>query len=569
MFLLTKFNRIMNPINRRQFVSRISLSAAAVVAYSKFGYPTEYFSNPNSIEEYIGVNITHGKIRGIRQEGVNIFKGIPYAGRISGDRRFRRPAPLEPWAGVRDVLQLGAPSIQSPRRGEPDPAEDCLFLNVWTPANDNKKRPVMFYNHGGGFVVGSGGSAGQDGANLARNFDVVVVETNHRLGLLGFLYLDEMAGSDYEGSGNMGMLDIAAGLKWVNKNIAEFGGDPNNVMIFGESGGGAKTSCLYAMPEAAPYFNKASIESGPGVRMTEKEIAAETTLMLLKELKIEPNDWRKLLDVPAADLLSIQGTLPFVPPFIEKNRNLGMMRRNYGGFGPVVDVKVLPNHPFDPVAPDISKNKPLLVGWNEDEYTFFAWERKDTESFSIDFDGLFKKLEPRFGADTQKIIDTYRKSRPNASAPDIFVAISSVTMMGLGSVDIAEKKSKQNGAPVYLYNFGYKSEKKIPGTDYAMGTPHAMDISFKFNNEIPPSDGSESKESFFGGNRPERFIASHKFAELWTTFARTGAPAAKDVPKWPAYNLNTRATMRIDEKCEVINDRYKIELAMWRSIGRL
>ena len=232
------------------------------------------------------LKLRHGKIRGVRTDGVNIFKGIPYAGRISGDRRFRRPAPLEPWAGVRDALQLGAPAIQSPRRNEPPPAEDCLFLNVWTPANDNKKRPVMFYNHGGGFVIGSGGSPGQDGSNLARNFDVVVVETNHRLGLLGFLYLDEIAGSDYAGSGNMGILDITEGLKWVNKNIAEFGGDPNNVMIFGESGGGAKTSCLYAMPEAAPYFNKASIESGPGVRMTARETAAETTAKVLKELNI-------------------------------------------------------------------------------------------------------------------------------------------------------------------------------------------------------------------------------------------------------------------------------------------
>ena len=559
----------MEPISRRQFVTRMSISTAAAFASAKFGYSAPGYLANFKVEEHIEVEITHGKIRGIRNDGVNIFKGIPYAGKVSGDRRFRRPGPLESWTGVREALQLGAPAIQSPRRNEPPPAEDCLFLNVWTPANDNKKRPVMFYNHGGGFVIGSGGSGGQDGSNLAHNFDVVVVETNHRLGLLGFLYLDEIAGSDYAGSGNMGMLDIVAGLEWVNKNIAVFGGDPNNVMIWGESGGGAKTSCLYAMPEAAPYFNKASIESGPGVRMTSKEIAAETTAMLLKELSIEKNDWRKLLDVPAADLLSIQGKLPFVPPFIEKNKNLGAMRRNYGGFGPVVDSVVLPHHPFDPAAPEISRNKPLLVGWNEDEYTFFAWERKDTESFKLDFDGLQKKLEPQYGDDTKKIIDTYRKARPNASAPDIYVAVSSITMMGLGSIDIAEKKVRQNGAPVYLYNFGYKSEKKIPGTDYAMGTPHAMDISFKFNNEIPPRDGSEPKESFFGGNRPERFKASHNFAELWTTFARTGKPAAKDVPEWPAYDFKDRPTMRIDAKCEVINNRFEEELDMWRSIGKL
>lgn len=152
---------------------------------------------------------------------------------------------------------------------------------------------------------------------------------------------------------------------------------------------------------------------------------------------------------------------------------------------------------------------------------------------------------------------------PNASAPSIYIAVSSITMMGLGSVDIAEKKVKQGGAPVYLYNFGYKSEKKIPGTDYA------MDISFKFNNEIPPRDGSEPKESFFGGNRPERFVASRHFAELWTIFARTGKPAAKEVPAWPSYNLKTRPTMRIDAQCEVINNRFSEELALWRSVGKL
>jgi para-nitrobenzyl esterase len=200
----------------------------------------------------VEVEISHGKIRGVREEGVNIFKGIPYAGSVSGDRRFRRPAELQPWAGVRDATHFGAPSIQPPRPNEPEPAEDCLFLNIWTPANDGGKRPVMFYNHGGGFVIGSGGKWSQDGANLARSFDVVVVQTNHRLGLLGYLYLDDLAGADYAGSGNQGLLDIVAGLKWVHANIAVFGGDPDNVMIFGESGGGAKTSCLYAMPEAAP-----------------------------------------------------------------------------------------------------------------------------------------------------------------------------------------------------------------------------------------------------------------------------------------------------------------------------
>ncbi len=365
------------------------------------------------------------------------------------------------------------------------------------------------------------------------------------------------------------MLDIIDGLEWVNRNIASFGGDPSNVMIFGESGGGAKTSCLYAMPSASPFFNKASIESGPGVRMTPRDIAAQTTAMVLKELQIDAKDWKKLLEVPVSDLLNLQIKLPTVAPRdLTINKKKGIMESSIGGFSPVVDGVTLPNHPFDPVAPYISKDKPLMLGWNEDEYAFFAMMSPDKSIFKINFDELPEKLRPQFGDDTNKIIDTYRKTRPNASAVDLFIAVRSIIMMGLGSVDIAEKKAIQKGAPCYLYNFGYKSEALIPGTDYPLGTPHAMDITFKFNNEVPQKDGTSGR-SYFGGSNPERFIASHHMAELWTTYARTGKPAAKDVPEWPAYNLQDRPTMRIDTKCEVIHDRYAEELKMWREIGRL
>jgi para-nitrobenzyl esterase len=340
-------------------------------------------------------------------------------------------------------------------------------------------------------------------------------------------------------------------------NIASFGGDRDNVMIFGESGGGEKTSCLYAMEDAAPYFNKASIESGPGIRMRSKESAIATTALVLKELNIEEQDWVKLLDVSAAELLALQSRLlakPLSPVIGSASIS----------FSPVIDGVVLKHHPFDPAAPQISKNKPLMVGWNEDEFTFVAWESKDPSFVNLDFNGLKTRLEPQYGTNTTKIIETYRKSRPKASPADIFVAISSITMMGLGSIVIAERKAQQQGAPVYLYNFGYKTEVKVPGSNYALGTPHAMDISFKFNNEIP-----EAGPSFFGGNRPERFIASHHMAELWTKFAKTGRPAAKDVPDWPEYDLVARPTMRIDTTCEVFNNRFASEIALWKAIGKM
>jgi para-nitrobenzyl esterase len=555
-------------INRRQFVTRMSLATAATVVLPK----SLYSSLNTNTGEYVTVEISHGKIRGIRTEGVNIFKGIPYAGRISGDRRFLRPAPLEPWKEVRDAIRLGTPAMQSPKTvygiDEPQPGEDCLFLNVWTPANDNKKRPVMFYNHGGGFSTGSGGSAGQDGANLARYFDVVVVETNHRLNIFGYLYLGDVAGEDYKTSGNNGMLDIVDGLKWVNQNIAEFGGNPNNVMICGESGGGAKTSCLYAMPSAAEYFDKASIESGPGVMMTPVETAIETTNLLLKELNISRGDWRKLLEVPADKLFAIQPQLMRAAASSGKNSSVitrGIGASGIGGFSPVVDGIVLTGHPFSPSAPAISKNKPLMVGWNEDEFTFFATSSGDVSGCQLqNFDALYTKLEPQFGENTKKIVETYRTSRPDASPSSIFVEIMSVTIMGLGSIEIAEKKTKQNGAPVYLYNFGFKSGLKVPNTDFPMGTAHAMDIGFKFNNVRPEMPGQ-----YLAGDRPERFKTSLNFAGLWTSFARTGIPTVKDQPEWLAYNLAKRPTFRIDTECEVIYDRNKSERELWASLGYL
>lgn len=551
----------MNGLTRREFVTRTPLATVALYALTAAGCRS-------GESQFVDVETGYGKLRGIRERGVNIYKGVPYAGRVSGDRRFRSPAPLEPWTGVREALQLGHPSIQIPNQtygiNEPEPAEDCLVLNIWTPNNDNDKRPVMFYNHGGGFSHGSGGSVAQDGANLARNFDVVVVQTNHRLGLLGYLYLYELAGEDYAGSGNMGMLDIVEGLKWVYDNIAEFGGDPDNVMVFGESGGGAKTSCLYAMPAAASYFNKASIESGPGIRMTDPEVATETTFMLLRELSIAPEDWRRLLEVPAADLLDMQVKLPQLAARTSSGRSIGIGSARPGGFGPVVDGVALPIHPFDPTAPEISRDKPLMVGWNEDEYTFFGLVSGDTAAFQLDEAGLQERLNPQFGEDTNRIIDTFRRTRPDASPSDVFVAINSLSFAGFGSIYIAEKKAEQNGAAAYLYNFGYKSENKIPGTDYALGTPHAMDIAFKFNNVTPTEPGEEDRS--LGGNRPERFVASHNMAEMWTTFARTGKPGARGQPEWPPYTIPERPTMRIDTRCEVIYDRYREERQLWESL---
>ena len=394
---------------------------------------------------------TRGRVRGARGDGLTTFKGIPYAGSATGANRFKAAPPLQAWTGVRDALQLAAPAPQPGRPAsarEPAPAEDCLFLNVWTPAADGRRRPVMFYSHGGGFTSGSGGSGYQDGGNLARTWDVVVVASNHRLGLMGYLDLRDLGGEEYATSGNQGMLDIRDALKWVHENIEAFGGDPGNVMIFGESGGGAKTSCLYAMPSASPYFNKASIESGPGIRMMPSEAAAETTLMLLKHLELDRSSWRKLLELPLETLVAAQASLGQRPgggPLTMSGGRKGISGNpRPGGFGPVVDGTVLPRHPFDPDAPAVSRNKPLIVGYNRDETIFFL--QRDTALFNLTEETLKGRLAKELGANAETVHDTYRKARPDASPTDLYIAITSANMIGVGAVTIAERKYAQGGA---------------------------------------------------------------------------------------------------------------------------
>ena len=279
--------------------------------------------------ENVEAKTAYGRLRGKRTGDLVTFKGIPYAGPVSGENRFKAPPPLTPWTGVRDAFTPGPPSFQpSARIDEPPCSEDCLVLNIWTPAVDHRRRPVMFYNHGGGFVIGSASSRNQDGGNLAREYDVVVVASNHRLGLLGYLFLADLAGEEYATSGNQGILDIAAALKWVHENIEAFGGDPHNVMVFGESGGGAKTSCIYALPLAKDYFNKASIESGPGVHMTPRDMATETAKMVLTELGLSTKEVAKLKEVPADKLVEVQGAVAKKAP---GNLTLNGGRKGHGG----------------------------------------------------------------------------------------------------------------------------------------------------------------------------------------------------------------------------------------------
>lgn len=512
--------------------------------------------------EAVEIQVAEGRLRGLRTDGVDAYKGVPYGASVSGAGRFKPAKPVAPWTGVRDATKLGTPSLQDPTTvygvNEPAPGEDCLVLNLWTPAGGDPGRsggkPVMVYSHGGGYTTGSGGSTAQDGAMLAREHDVVVVAHNHRLGVLGYLYLGELGGAEYAGSGNQGLSDIVLALKWVQRNIAAFGGDPNNVTIFGESGGGAKTSCLYAMPSVAPLFSKAIIQSGPVVRVTTPDVAAQTTRMFLDQLGVAPADWRKILDVPAPQILAAQKALN-AKVKSDSGGWRGIQSLTPGTYGPIVDGDLLPHHPFDPTAPASAADKPLMIGWMDSEAAFFAWQNKDVEAFRLDEAGLKARLSGKFGDRSQALIDTYRSDRPGATPSDIYLAAASYYSMGAGSVVTAERKAAQGKAPVYVYNIAYRSNRKMDGTDIELGAMHASDIPLVFNTVASPTT--------LAGDRADRFEAARNISTMWANFARTGRPSATGQPAWPAYDPKTRQTMVLDVTCSVVPDRFGAERRAW------
>jgi len=289
---------------------------------------------------------------------------------------------------------------------------------------------------------------------------------------------------------------------------------------------------------------------------------------------MEKEDWRKLLDVPANRLVDTQvelGKRPGGPLTMNGGRRgIGGGGRP-GGFGPVVDGTILPHHPFDPEAPAISKDKPLIVGSNRDETAFFLMERHDTGAFNLTDAGLEARLQKELGANAPVLIDAYRKSRPSASPSDLYVAITSASMIGLGAITIAERKCAQHAAPVYMYIFVHESDAIVPGTQHKVGAMHALEIPYKFNNiqpatQDPKNSAPQPGMNLMSDSRPESVMAAHNMSEMWSTFARTGHPGAKGQPYWPAYNTKERSTMEIDAQCKIAEDPFSLEREAWEKL---
>jgi para-nitrobenzyl esterase len=500
--------------------------------------------DPSSKYEGPIVETTAGKVRGILQGGTHIFRGIPYGASTAGSNRFMPPRRPEAWTGVREAFQNGptAPQLGGPvnslilNHGAPAiQGEDCLVANVFTPGvNDGRKRPVMVWLHGGGFASGAGSAHAFDGTSLARSGDVVVVSVNHRLNIFGYLYLADVGGDKYADSGNAGLLDIVAALEWVRDNIAHFGGNPGNVTIFGQSGGGSKVSTLLAMPPAKGIFHKAIIESGSALKGIHREEANKTTERILAKLGLQPNQIDELQKLPMDRLLSAidtRGSAPGTAPF---------------NIAPVVDGRALPRDPFDPTGPEISADVPLIIGTVNTEGTFFI--PSDSPLFSMDEAGMRTRLAPRFGEATDKLIELYRREMPNASPSQIYFMI---TAFPTSAITQAERKVAQGKAPVYMYLFAWET----PVEGGKRHSPHTVELPFVFNNVV------EQPEEV--GNGPELQPLAEKVSGAWSAFAHTGSPSTPGTPKWPAYTANDRATMIINNEWKVVNDpRHEVRLIM-------
>lgn len=561
-----------------QFFDRRSMlkAGAAVVAAPYLWLPARAAQPAwptQTVGPFLEIEISSGRIRGGHSRGALAFKGIPYAGSVSGGNRFKKAPKVTPWTGVRDATRLGPPAMQGPGTtfGEHEPAysEDCLVLNVWTPAvNDGGKRPVMFYSHGGGFTSGSGGQNIQDGAHLAATYDVVVVATNHRLGLFGYLYLGELGGSEYATSGNQGILDIVAALSWVKENIATFGGDPGNVMVFGESGGGFKTSTLMAVPAAQGLFHKAGIQSGAMLRGVTTEVATETARRLLAGLGLGPRQVGRLAEVPADKLIAIQlagekGEGPLSVPTEEYRAGhphpptgLAALRAfSPGNWGPVVDGTCLPRDPFEPDAPGISAHVPLVIGNTHDEAIFF--HRDQPEYFRADAAAVTAQARKFFGDQADRILAFYRQSMPTATPPELAVAIETALFPGNDTELLADRKSLQPAA-IYRYRDDYRSNALIKGTDWTLRACHSSDIAQVFYNyEIYDLQG----------NGPGLAASSKAMSGYFTSFARTGVPSAHGQPAWRRYDTERREMMLLNSRCHVVADPYSQQRKLWRSLG--
>ncbi len=542
-------------VDRRTWIA----GAATMLGAAAVGAETAKAKNLSGASESIVaktnvgvVETTGGKVRGYSHNGIHIFKGIPYGGATAGAARFMPPSKPTPWTGVRSSLYYGKVCPQGPRPGwdndenafmfewdDGQPGEDCLRVNVWTPGvNDNRKRPVMVWLHGGGFSAGSGQELkSYEGENLARRGDVVVVSLNHRLNVLGYLNLADLGGDKYAESANVGNLDLVAALQWVRENIASFGGDPNTVLIFGQSGGGGKVGTLLAMPAAKGLFHRAAVQSGSQLRAIQPEDASKLTVALLAELNLSNSQVSELHNVSmdrlqGAAVAALRKLAPAtgLPPTARPRRI---------NWGPVVDGKILPHHPFDPTAPAVSSDVPMLIGSVLNE---FVTGIGNPDAFAMPEETMKERVKVLLGGDkAEAVIAAYRKANPQARPFELLSRISAASVRQ-NAVTQAERKTALGGGAAYVYWFTWQT----PILDGRPMAFHCSELPFVFDN-------TDRCAAMTGGGLEARALGA-KVSQAWIDFARHGNPNHDGLPKWPAFDKGKAPTMVFDNKCEVKND---------------